>query len=273
MSDLKTYIDPEAIEKLMLEGDLSRLTPEQRIQYYRMKCESIGIDHTQTPFQYIRLSGKLTLYATKNCAEQLRDKHLVSITDLQTKEVDGIFIVTVTAQTPEGRSDTDCGAVPIEGLNGERKANAMLKGITKAKRRVTLSLLGLGMLDETEVETIPDAEIVTEQQAMQIEASAVEEPLLETLQIGAELSINKVSVTKVEKKTAGKHTWWTIDIDHLAKQFTTFSETYATIAIDAYADDTPIAVLLEVKKKRDGNKIFNCKALAPYIHPEELQNA
>ena len=33
--------------------------------------------------------------------------------------------------------------------------NAKLKAITKAKRRVTLSICGLGFLDETEIETIP----------------------------------------------------------------------------------------------------------------------
>jgi hypothetical protein len=34
--------------------------------------------------------------------------------------------------------------------------NAMLKATTKAKRRVTLSMCGLGMLDEDEVASIPD---------------------------------------------------------------------------------------------------------------------
>jgi hypothetical protein len=38
--------------------------------------------------------------------------------------------------------------------------NALMKAVTKAKRRVTLSICGLGMLDETEVETIPDVEYV-----------------------------------------------------------------------------------------------------------------
>ena len=35
-------------------------------------------------------------------------------------------------------------------------ANAIMKAETKAKRRVTLSICGLGMLDETELETIKD---------------------------------------------------------------------------------------------------------------------
>lgn len=37
--------------------------------------------------------------------------------------------------------------------------NVTITGNTKAKRRVTLSLCGLGMLDETEVETIPSARV------------------------------------------------------------------------------------------------------------------
>jgi hypothetical protein len=33
----------------------------------------------------------------------------------------------------------------------------MMKAVTKAKRRVTLSICGLGMLDETEVDSVPGA--------------------------------------------------------------------------------------------------------------------
>jgi hypothetical protein len=37
------------------------------------------------------------------------------------------------------------------------RANAMMKAETKAKRRLTLSLAGLGWMDETEVDTDPNA--------------------------------------------------------------------------------------------------------------------
>ncbi len=50
-------------------------------------------------------------------------------------------------------------AIP-ETLKGEAKANAQLKAITKGKRRVSLSLSGLGLLDETEVTDIPSAKPV-----------------------------------------------------------------------------------------------------------------
>lgn len=41
-------------------------------------------------------------------------------------------------------------------LRGDAKANALMKAETKAKRRVTLSIAGLGWVDETEIDTIPD---------------------------------------------------------------------------------------------------------------------
>jgi hypothetical protein len=46
-------------------------------------------------------------------------------------------------------------------LKGDALANALMKAETKAKRRVTLSIAGLGWLDETELETIPQVRPVT----------------------------------------------------------------------------------------------------------------
>jgi hypothetical protein len=42
-------------------------------------------------------------------------------------------------------------AVAVKGLIGEALANAYMKSETKAKRRVTLSIMGLGLLDESEI--------------------------------------------------------------------------------------------------------------------------
>ena len=60
----------------------------------------------------------------------------------------------------------------IKGLAGDALVNAKLKAITKAKRRVTLSICGLGFLDETEIETIPTA--APHSQPAQIEAGEPE---------------------------------------------------------------------------------------------------
>lgn len=146
-----------AIEKVVVQGDLSPLTPEQRVIYYKKVCESAGLNPFTKPFEYIILNGKLTLYAKKDCTEQLRKLNGISIVSLEDKLVDDIYIVTAKASTKDGRTDQAKGAVVIGHLKGEQKANAIMKAETKAKRRVTLSISGMGFSDESEVDSIPNA--------------------------------------------------------------------------------------------------------------------
>lgn len=149
--------DAEALELALVESDLSRLAPADRVAYYKRVCESMGLNPLTKPFSYIRLNGKLTLYALKACADQLRQIHGVSIDIVEAKAEGDLFIVCAQATDKTGRRDTEIGAVQIGNLRGEAKANATMKAYTKAKRRVTLSICGLGWLDETETETIPGA--------------------------------------------------------------------------------------------------------------------
>jgi hypothetical protein len=148
---------PEVIQHVLLGGDLSKLTPAQRVSYYRAVCDSLGLNPLTRPFDYLRLSGREVLYAKKDAAEQLRLKHKVSLGTPRIELLDGTFTVTIAAHLPDGREDCDLGAVDVLNLKGESRANAMMKAITKAKRRVTLSICGLGVLDESELDTMPEA--------------------------------------------------------------------------------------------------------------------
>ena len=148
------------MESVIAKGDLAKLTPDERVQYYQAVCKSLGINALTQPLSYITLNGKLTLYATRACTDQLRKIHNVSLEVVSRQLADDILTVRVKAHTPDGRVDEDLGAVPFPStLKGEAHANAVLKAVTKAKRRVTLSICGLGWLDETEVEAIPDAQL------------------------------------------------------------------------------------------------------------------
>ena len=150
-----TSQDPAGIlEGVMIKGDLAPLSEQERVTYYKTVCKSLNLNPMTKPFDYIKLNGKLQLYAKRDCAEQLRTIHGVSITVLSKEEIDGIYMVSVAAQNKHGRRDEDTGAVSIAGLRGEARANAILKAITKAKRRVTLSICGLGLIDETEADDI-----------------------------------------------------------------------------------------------------------------------
>lgn len=147
----------EAIERVLITGDLSPLTPEQRVQYYNRVCESVGLNPYTRPFDYLKLNGKLVLYARKDATEQLRKIHQVSVVRLEREHIGDCYCVTAYARDASGREDSDTGVVAVKGLTGENLANAIMKATTKAKRRTTLSICGLGMLDETEVESIPGA--------------------------------------------------------------------------------------------------------------------
>jgi hypothetical protein len=152
-------MDAATVETVLIGGDLSKLTPDQRLAYYSSVCKSLGLNALTKPFEFITLNSKLTLYARRDCTDQLRSIRGISIVITNRTTVNEVYIVTAQASLG-GRTDESTGAVSIKGLSGELLANAMMKAETKAKRRVTLSIAGLGMLDETEVETIPQAKKV-----------------------------------------------------------------------------------------------------------------
>ena len=173
-------INPKAVEQALLIGDLSHMSDEVRIAYYVATCRSLGLNPLTKPFQALKNDdGKVTLYPDKGCAEQLRKLHRVSIRVVDRQVLDDLYIVTVRATTPDGREEESQGIVPIakakgiwedyeyhgqpkrrfkpaydaEGqeitvrLSGTERATALMKAETKAKRRVTLAICGLGLPD------------------------------------------------------------------------------------------------------------------------------
>ena len=149
----------ELLEAVIIRGDLAKMAPAQRLDYYSQVCQSVGLNPLTKPFEYIVLNGKMTLYAKKDCADQLRRINGVSITKTDINTDGDYIVVTVYGQDKTGRSDVEIGVVSKKDMRGDY-GNALMKAMTKAKRRLTLSLCGLGWLDETEVETIPDAKPV-----------------------------------------------------------------------------------------------------------------
>jgi len=147
------------LEQVVIAGDLARLTPAQRVSYYRSVCDSLGLNPLTKPFDYLHLNGRLVLYATRTATDQLRATRGISvqIVSRELMEAAGLYVVTARATARDGRTDEAVGAVSIAGLKGEALANALMKAETKAKRRATLSLVGLGWLDESEAESVPGA--------------------------------------------------------------------------------------------------------------------
>src|SRR6266478_6409804 len=160
---------PEAIEKVLILGDLSSLTPTDRIDYYNRVCRSLALNPLTMPFSYILFResdggpAKLSLYANKSCTEQLRKIHGVSIIPpLRRSKTEDIVTVEADVRDKTGRTDSASGSVPLFKykdnnrieLSGKELCNAEMKCETKAKRRATLSICGLAFLDESELDTM-----------------------------------------------------------------------------------------------------------------------
>lgn len=158
MSEALAMVNDETLLAMVSSGDCSKLTAEQKIAYYRARCDAAGLDPRSQPFEFVSLQGKLKLYATKAATDQLSAIHGVRASITGRETVGDVHVVTVRAEARDGRQTEDVGAISVKGLGGEALANAMMKTVTKAKRRAILSLCGLGMTDETEVEAIPGAQ-------------------------------------------------------------------------------------------------------------------
>jgi len=151
-------MDIAPIEAALVTGDLSKLTDQQRVQYYLARCEAAGLDPRSKPFDYITLNSRLTLYAGAGAADQIAAHRHLNVDVLSREMTEGdIYEVLCRVRDPNGRTTDNISALYVGGLKGEALANARMKAVTKARRRTILAHCGLGMLDETETETIPGA--------------------------------------------------------------------------------------------------------------------
>ncbi len=150
-------VDVALIQRTLINKDLANLPDSEKAGLYKAVCESLGLNPITKPLDFMVLNGRMTLYVLKSGTDQLRKINNVSIEIVNRETLDGVYAVTARATLPSGRIDEDVGAVTIAGLKGDALCNALMKTITKSKRRVTLSICGLGWTDESELETIPGA--------------------------------------------------------------------------------------------------------------------
>jgi len=128
---------------LMLRGNLNGLTEEQIMQVYIARCDSMGIDARTKPFDLLNLGNGLVLYPNARLADQLIDKHGLSVEVLSEETVEDIYRVKV--RVSDGfRVVNASGALPVKGLSGGKLADTWMKCETKAVRRGVLRFCGLG---------------------------------------------------------------------------------------------------------------------------------
>lgn len=154
-AEFDAQVEGELAESIVLKGDISGLSPRAKADYYLYLCRTLGLNPATQPIQFIRLNGKDVAYVTRGATDQLAKRER-----LNRRIIDGPKIITMEgtklayavceATLPNGRVEVSVATLALATLD-----MILMKVETKAKRRATLSILGLGMLDEVEVADIP----------------------------------------------------------------------------------------------------------------------
>lgn len=161
-------VTDEMMEKLLLSGDYSGLSARLQAQFLWILAKKKGLDPMTQPFQFIpNAKGKLILYATKNCALQIKQKHGIVLMKeysgalrLTPQQWDvGVYEVEMKAVNAEGAILAwDIGTAELENLTGRERKDAPMKAWTRAERRTLLKVEGLGIPDESELDFVPSRE-------------------------------------------------------------------------------------------------------------------
>jgi hypothetical protein len=202
------FVVTDRMESLIAMGDLSKLNEQERIIWYRVRCEAAGLDWRTNPFQYITLNGKLVLYPKLEALQQIADKKGVStiITDRQI--LGDAFVVTCRASDPTGRAADSMGAVFVKGLVGEAYCNALLKSESKARRRAIMALCGLGGTDDEAAQEIGGTRVALNHSTPQI-GERVSPPRLAITAANAEVvdTVSSVQETRTEEEPIPATNW------------------------------------------------------------------
>lgn len=145
----------EKMLAVLKDGDLSKLSDEEKLIYYVHECNRMGLDPAARPLEFMRLNGREVLYAKRVAGDMLAAKHGITTAIVEGPKVmefgsAAVLYCRVRAAMPDGRSCEDVGTAAVADL-----VNAILKVVTKSIRRATLRLCGWGGLDESELESIP----------------------------------------------------------------------------------------------------------------------
>lgn len=147
------------IDRIVMTGDLTKLTQEQRDIHYMNVCEAMELNYRLQPLAYLNLDDpqggrRLILYALRGATDQIRRNKKIKVTKLTKEVTEEVVTYTCEGEDKEGITEISTGSVSIKAKRGSDLANAFMAAETKSKRRMTLAFSGSGLLDETEVADI-----------------------------------------------------------------------------------------------------------------------
>lgn len=156
--DLDTMLEEAAlaVQRVSAQGkDTKALTQEERMATLAGLSRALGLNPLTNSVRFLPMQGGEVLYVTRQATDQIAARLRLrreTLVGPEVRDIGGQKMVfcQVRVTAPDGRSEVATATLPLRD-----PANDLMKCETKAKRRATLSLAGLGLLTEEETETIP----------------------------------------------------------------------------------------------------------------------
>jgi hypothetical protein len=148
------------ISLICVGGDLTHLDgPSKRALLAKLTNYLHLNPYSHNFFIFKDSNGRHRIYATKECCSQLR--HNMGINTWLSDPIYGpnntapVFVTVKANGTNRfGRSADEIGSVTLIGFDKSHWSDRIMFATTKAKRRLTLDLSGLGVLSDVEVDDI-----------------------------------------------------------------------------------------------------------------------
>ena len=157
-TDAPMLLDEILADVVAAGKDTTALSREHRSALLVGLARKLGLNPLSGAVMFLRTQGRETLYVTKSGTDQIAARERLRRETIRGPEVVAVegrklVLCQVRATHPDGRSEVSTATLAL----GD-PVNDLMKCETKAKRRATLSVCGLGLLAEDEIETIPGAQ-------------------------------------------------------------------------------------------------------------------
>lgn len=143
--NLPAYQKQDRVGMALEWGDLGRLTKPELAEVKRRLAERIGVDLMLRPIDLIATrEGKLIPYINAIGAAELRRRHGLEVVAVDVvKERPGLVVLRATLRGTDGRTDMAIGAAEWREDRPQDEARAWMVAETRAKRRATMSAVGI----------------------------------------------------------------------------------------------------------------------------------
>lgn len=201
-------------------GDFSVLSNEERNVFVEHICETYNLDKSSVPVRFVtdNKSKKVIPYLARTATDQLRMNLNISVIEQNVQfSPNGIAcIVTVKVQDDKGRTDMDVGSVFLGNATGDDYAKQIMSCVTKAKRRATISLSGIGILDEAEIMSMTSEEVLSKSKELELDFDLMSQSVNDEIKEISEE--NKVLINKVFDNAESNGTMNT-SLEYLKQKF------------------------------------------------------